>query len=86
MAAKAASHPRGAAAVKELQDTGGRVSGWAVSVKTSASSDGGKGWFWYEILGASSGGNVVAQANGVPLCIGCHTRGRDFVLIPHPLD
>jgi hypothetical protein len=23
---------------------------------------------------------------GVPLCIGCHTRGRDGVLTEHPLD
>ena len=86
MAAKAAAHPRGSAAVKELLDAGSKVSGWAVSVKTSADSDGGKGWFWYEVLGASSSGNVTAQANGEPLCSGCHTRGRDFVVISHPLD
>jgi hypothetical protein len=29
---------------------------------------------------------VAAQANGVPLCSACHMRGKDFVLIPHPLD
>lgn len=86
MAAKAAAHPKGSAAVKEFQDSGGKLSGWAVSVKTAADSDGGKGWYWYEILGPAAGGNVVAQANGMPLCSGCHTRGRDFVLIPHPLD
>lgn len=85
MTAKSTSHPRGSAAVKELLDATGKPSGWAVSVKTAAASDGGKGWYWYEILGAS-GGNVVAQANGVPLCVGCHARGRDFELIPHPLD
>jgi hypothetical protein len=85
MTAKAAAHPKGAAAVKELQDAGGKTTGWAVSVKTAPDSDGGKGWYWYEILGAPSG-NVVAQANGVALCSGCHKRGQDFVLIPHPLD
>jgi hypothetical protein len=85
LTAKSTAHPKGSAAVKELLDAGGKTTGWAVSVKTSASSEGGKGWYWYEILGAPSG-NVVAQANGVPLCSGCHTRGRDFVLIPHPLD
>jgi len=58
-----------------LLDAGGKTTGWAVSVKTSANSEGGKGWYWYEILSAPSG-NVVAQANGVPLCSGCHTRGR----------
>lgn len=85
MAVKAVAHAKGAAAVKELQDEGGKTTGWAVSVKTASDSDGGKGWYWYEILDAPSG-KVVAQANGVALCSGCHTRGRDFVLIPHPLD
>jgi hypothetical protein len=86
MAAKAAAHPKGSAAVKELLDSANKSMGWAVTVKTSADSDGGKGWFWYETLGAAAGGSVTAQANGVSLCSGCHTRGRDFVLIPHPLD
>jgi len=86
MAAKAAAHPKGSAAVKELQDSGGKLAGWAVSVKTAADSDGGKGWYWYEILGTTPAGNVTAQANGAPLCSACHLRGKDFVLIPHPLD
>lgn len=85
LAAKAATHPMGSAAVKELLDASGKLSGWAVSVKTSSDSAGGKGWYWYEILGTNAGSNVVAQANGVPLCFGCHTPGRDFVLIAHPL-
>jgi hypothetical protein len=86
MTAKAAAHPKGSAAVKELQDSSGKLTGWAVSVKTAGDSDGGKGWYWYEILGTTPGGNVTAQANGVPLCSACHLRGKDFVLIPHPLD
>lgn len=85
LTAKAAAHPKGSAAVKELQDADGRLSGWAVSVKTDADSAGGKGWYWYEILGTTAAGRVVAKANGVPLCFGCHTPGRDFVLIPFPL-
>lgn len=85
LAANASAHPKGAAAVKELFDAGGKLSGWAVSVKTSSDSEGGKGWYWYEILGTSAGASVVAQANGVPLCFGCHAPGRDFVLIAHPL-
>lgn len=85
LAAKAPSHPKGSAAVKELLDGSGNLSGWAVSVKTSANSDGGKGWYWYEILGTSAGARVVAEAKGVPLCFACHTPGRDFVLISHPL-
>ena len=83
---KAAAHPKGAAAVKELLDAGGKLAGWAVSVKTSADSDGGKGWFWFEILGTTAGSQTVANGPGVPLCVGCHTRGRDAVLTEHPLD
>lgn len=86
LAGKAAAHPKGAAAVKELFDAGGKLSGWAVSVKTAADNDGGKGWYWFEILGAAAGSPVVANGNGVPLCVGCHTRGRDAVLTEHPLD
>ncbi|MEZ5659636.1 MAG: hypothetical protein R3E83_14215 [Burkholderiaceae bacterium] len=85
MASASQTHPQGSAAVKELFDSSGKLSGWAVSVKTAANSDSGKGWFWYEILGTTSSARVVASANGVPLCFGCHTPGRDFVLIPHPL-
>lgn len=83
--ANADAHPKGSAAVKELLDASGELSGWAVTVKTEADSAGGQGWFWYEILGTTESGRVVASANGVPLCFGCHTPGRDFVLIPHPL-
>lgn len=79
------AHPIGAAAVKELYSASGELGGWAVSIKTDADSNGGQGWYWYEILGTSSDSTVVADGNGVPLCFGCHTPGADFVLIPHPL-
>ena len=72
--------------MKELIDAAGKLSGWAVAVKTAAESEGGKGWFWYEILGTTPASTVVANGHGVPLCIGCHTRGRDGVLTEHPLD
>ena len=86
LGAKSKEHPPGSAAVKELLDATGKLSGWAVAVKTAAQSDGGKGWFWYEILGTTAGGNVVANGAGVPLCVGCHIRGRDGLLTEHPLD
>lgn len=79
------AHPKGSAAVKELLGKTGQLSGWAVSVKTAADGDGGKGWFWYEILGTAAGSPVVAQAQGVPLCLECHVKGRDAVLSEHPL-
>ncbi len=86
LAGKTAAHPRGAAAVKELLDATGKPAGWAVSVKTAADSDGGKGWYWFEILGTAAGSPTVASGTGVPLCVGCHARGRDAVLTEHPLD
>lgn len=85
LAAGADSHPKGSAAVKELYDSNGILSGWAVSLKTQPDSAAGKGWYWYEMLGTSKDSTVVADGNGVGLCLGCHTPGRDFVLIPYPL-
>ncbi len=81
----AATHPAGSAAVKELFNPSGELSGWAVSIKTQEDSAAGNGWYWYEILGTEENSRVVADGNGVPLCFGCHTPGNDFVLIPHPL-
>jgi hypothetical protein len=85
LAAGNKAHPKGAAAVKELLDGSGNLSGWAVSVKTDTDSANGKGWYWYEILGINAGDRGVADGNGVALCFGCHTPGKDYVLIPYPL-
>ena len=79
------SHPAGSAAVKEMYDGSGKLQGWAVMVKTTADSAGGKGWFWYEVTSTTDGSKPVATGNGVPLCFGCHFTGRDFVLTDYPL-
>ncbi|MBI2311746.1 MAG: hypothetical protein HYU77_04490 [Betaproteobacteria bacterium] len=79
------SHPVNAAAVKELYSADDKIRGWAVSVKTQAQSDGGKGWYWYEVLSPANADRTVAAAHGVPLCVGCHAPGKDYVLIPYPL-
>ena len=82
-----ASHPAGAAIVKEMYDEkGDRLVGWAVMVKTGADSAGGKGWFWYETLDTSDASKFVANGNGVPGCFGCHSTGADFVLTSFPLQ
>ena len=86
LGAKAKEHPRGSAAVKELMDPAGKLSGWAVSVKTAEQGDGAKGWFWYEIFGTTAGSSVLANGQAVPLCVSCHAKGRDAVLSEHPLD
>ena len=79
------SHPVGAGIVKEMFDAERRLQGWAVMVKTAADSDGGRGWFWYEVTSTTDGSNPVAGGNGVPLCVACHTAGQDFVLTEYPL-
>lgn len=81
-----ASHPVGSSIVKEMYDGSGKLQGWAVMVKTSADSAGGKGWFWYEVTSTTDGSKPVASGNGVPLCFGCHFTGRDFVLTGYPLQ
>ncbi len=79
-----ATHPKGAAIVKEFHDSDGQLSGWAVSVKTVADSQNGQGWYWYEILSTTDGSDPVAAANGVALCAGCHSTGKDLVLSKYP--
>ena len=80
-----ASHPIGSSIVKEMYDDSGKLQGWAVMVKTSDDSAGGKGWFWYEVTSTTDGSKPVASGNGIPLCFGCHSTGRDFVLTKYPL-
>ncbi len=79
------SHPAGSEAVKEMFNPGGELIGWAVASKTQADSDGGNGWFWYEVTSTMDGSNPVAIGNGIPLCFGCHSAGRDYFLSPFPL-
>ena len=78
-------HPVGSSAVKEMYDDGGQLQGWAVMVKSHDDSQGGAGWFWYEITSTTDGSTPVASGNGVPLCSGCHFGGDDFVLTGYPL-
>lgn len=74
-------HPKGAVAVKELYGNGDTVRGWAVAIKTASESNSGANWHWYEIFDNST----VRDDKGVPLCSGCHSSGRDYVLTPWPL-
>lgn len=76
----AAEHPQCAAAVKELYGSGTTtLIGWSVSVKTGTRSNGGAGWYWYELASMSAGATPIA-GQGVPLCTSCHGGGKDYVL------
>lgn len=79
------AHPVGAAAVKELYEDG-VVTGWAVYVKTQAESDGGNGFYWYEVFSATDPSAVAVDGQGEPGCTGCHSAGRDFTLSSFPLQ
>ncbi len=81
-----ASHPSGSVAVKEMYGPDGALQGWAVMSKTETDSRGGQGWFWYEITSTTDPSSPVAAGNGVSLCFGCHSTGRDFVLTDFPLQ
>jgi hypothetical protein len=63
--------PVGAASVKELYDSSGAPSGYAMAVKQSLG--GGEAWYWYELIGES----VVANGRGdsgsaKSICVSCH--------------
>lgn len=75
-----AAHPTGAVAVKELYFSRpeGPVREWAVMIKLDDDSDLGRNWYWYEGVGLAGA--------GLSICTGCHAAGKDFVLIPFPLQ
>lgn len=83
--AKARRHPTGAAAVKELYDAGGQLSGWSVMVKTGASGRAGRGWYWYAVFSTTDPARFYAASAGAPLCVECHEPGKDYVLSAYPL-
>jgi hypothetical protein len=77
--AAATEFPRGAAVVKEIRAE--NSAGWAVWIKGADDSDGGNGFYWYElIVGVDGTRKVYGDAFGAPGCVGCHSSGRDFLL------
>ena len=76
--------PPGAATVMELYQEETHY-GWAVGVKTQADSADGDHWYWYEALSTTDPSRLAAAGMGVSLCNGCHSLGRDFVLVNYPL-
>ena len=76
-------YPVGAAAVKELYDGDGKISGHAVSLRVAAGA-GDERWFWFERTGAGDGGVPAIGLGDVnnprTICVGCHSGApRDFV-------
>lgn len=92
--ASGAERPRGTAAVKELyDDAGAKIVGYAVYLKTEATSAGGSNWYWYERVPLDSmaphdAKGVVADGFGSAgtaksICVGCHAAaGSDAMHTP----
>ena len=78
-------HPLGSVVVKEMYDADKNPAGWAVMAKTHDISDGGNGWFWYEVTDSSDADKIAAIGNGVEGCVSCHTIGKDMVRTGFPL-
>ena len=71
--------------MKEMySEDGSELLGWAVMVKTQEDSAQGQGWFWYETTNTEDSSDIVGVGNGLPLCSGCHSTGKDFVLTEYP--
>jgi hypothetical protein len=79
-------HPEGSVAVKEFYADANATEpdGWAVLVKTQASSANGQGYYWYEAFGIGPGASNL-EGQGKTLCVNCHSAGTDYVRIPYPL-
>ncbi len=86
MRAGATTFPVDSATVKELYTASNQIYGWAVSLKTQANADGGRGWYWYEVLNKTPGAAPVVSANGFGGCTGCHAAGTDFVRTRFPFQ
>ncbi len=78
-------HPLGSVIVKEMFTADNKPNGWAVMVKTHEKTDGGNGWFWYEVTDDVNPNHTAAIGNGVEGCVGCHTIGTDMVRTAFPL-
>ena len=83
--AGAAEHPRCAASVKELFLGEDEVSGWAVFVKTQDASQSGRGYYWLEVT-RTEATRADYEGDGIGVCVGCHSAGRDYFRAPWPLQ
>lgn len=82
----APTFPAGAASVKELM-SGGSIYGYSVWVKVEDATDGGNGFFWYELIHHGGGNDTVyGNARGSSDCVGCHSAGKDYSLSTLPFE
>ncbi|WP_024741377.1 cytochrome P460 family protein [Tenacibaculum maritimum] len=77
-------HPLGSYAVKEQYKEDGTPYGWSVMAKTGNKTDGGNGWFWYEVTDNKDISKKATLGNGVKGCVSCHAIGKDMVRAEFP--
>ncbi|MFZ5892965.1 MAG: hypothetical protein ACOY0T_18030 [Myxococcota bacterium] len=81
--AGASSFPAGAATVKEQGSPPSLT--WSVWVKLNDESNGGKAFYWYELLGSGTSERQI-QGLGIAGCVACHSAGHDFLLSDLPFE
>jgi hypothetical protein len=85
IAAGNASHPVGAAAVRELYaEDFTTLVGYSALIKLGA-LPGADSWFCFERLSFDVGAEVHVAERGSAGCVGCHGQGSDFVRSTLPL-
>ena len=92
LAAEAARHPIGAAAVREIYEPDlETLKGLALMVKVADdpndpddAGDPGDNWLWYETFAVAEDGPPTIAERGAPGCVGCHEAGVDLVMPPDP--
>ena len=86
LAAGRASHPVGAASVREIYASDLKtLRGFGVLVKTEEGAQGGEGWYFYETFSVTPGDPYAISDQGAPGCVRCHTQGADFIQSQLPL-
>lgn len=75
----AAPYPVNAVSVLELYDTGGTLTGYAMSIRT-AEGDGGQNRFWFEVRGTTT-----TSGQGEAVCTSCHINATsDYTYLRAP--
>jgi hypothetical protein len=69
----------------DAKNGSGEVSGWSVLVKTDDASKSGGGYYWLETVSTRAGRAADYEGQGIGVCVGCHSAGRDYFRTPWPL-
>lgn len=76
-----ATHPAGAAAVREIYEPDlVTLRGWSALVKLEdVDAPEAEAWLWFEVFGTTMDAEPLVAEPGASGCISCHGQGVDFV-------